>query len=263
MMRIPIFQVDAFTGTVFGGNPAAVCPLNAWLPDEVMLAIAAENNLSETAFFIRDSGDYHLRWFTPAHEVPLCGHATLASAFTILTLLDAGRDEVIFHTLSGPLRVIRQGEGFAMSLPRWTAEPISPPTGLREALGGAPTVFLASERDYMAVYDSESAIRALSPDIGALKRLDKPCIIVTSPGDTTDFALRFFAPGHGVDEDPVTGSAQCAAAPYWADQLGRDELTCHQASVRGGSLRSLVLAETVQVSGECVLYLEGSIVVPA
>jgi predicted PhzF superfamily epimerase YddE/YHI9 len=261
-MRIPIFQVDAFTGTVFGGNPAAVCPLNAWLPDEVLLAIAAENNLSETAFFIRDGNDYRLRWFTPANEVPLCGHATLASAFTILTLLDAGRDEVTFHTLSGPLKVIREGEGFAMSLPRWSAVPVEPPDGLFQAMSGDPSACFASERDYLVVYENESAVRRLAPDIAALGRLDKPCIIAMAPGERSDFVLRFFAPGHGVSEDPVTGSAQCAAAPYWADRLGRTDLTCHQVSVRGGSLRSRVLADTVMVSGECVLYLEGSIVVP-
>jgi PhzF family phenazine biosynthesis protein len=261
-MRIPIFQVDAFTGTIFGGNPAAVCPLKAWLPDDVMLAIAAENNLSETAFFIREGGDYRLRWFTPANEVPLCGHATLASAFIILTLLDAGRDEVTFHTLSGRLSVVRQGHGFAMSLPRWQAETITPPCALGAALGGDPRACLATERDYLVVYENEAAIRALQPDMAALGRLDKPCIIATAPGEETDFVLRFFAPAHGIDEDPVTGSAQCAAAPYWADRLGRAELTCQQVSARGGLLRSRVLADTVQVSGECVLYLEGSIVVP-
>ena len=261
-MRIPIFQVDAFTETLFGGNPAAVCPLDAWLPDATLQAIAAENNLAETAFFVRDGGNYRLRWFTPATEVPLCGHATLASAFTILTLLEAGRGEVTFHTLSGPLLVARDGDGFAMTLPRWETQAVAPPAGLRDALGGEPRAWLAGERDYIAVYGSEAAVRALAPDIAALRDLDRPCVIATAPGDRTDFVLRFFAPAHGIDEDPVTGSAQCATAPYWAARLGKDTLTCLQASARGGRLRSTVLPDAVRVSGGCVLYLEGSIMVP-
>lgn len=261
-MRIPIFQVDAFTETLFGGNPAAVCPLGAWLPDPVLQAIAAENNLSETAFFVREGGDYRLRWFTPGAEVPLCGHATLASAFVILTLLEAGRDTVTFHTLSGPLKVVSEGDGFAMTLPRRTLDPVTPPAGLPEALGGVPAAWLAGEREYVAVYGTEAEIRALKPDIRAFLGFDRSYVIATAPGERTDFVLRFFAPAVGVDEDPVTGSAQCVAAPFWAGRLGRDTLTCHQASKRGGLLRSTVLPGAVRVSGDCVLYLEGSIVVP-
>ncbi|MEN3977257.1 PhzF family phenazine biosynthesis protein [Emcibacter sp. SYSU 3D8] len=261
-MRIPIFQVDAFTETLFGGNPAAVCPLDAWLPDATLQAIAAENNLSETAFFVRDGGDYRLRWFTPGAEVPLCGHATLASAFVIMTLLEGGRDEVTFHTLSGPLKVVPDGEGFAMTLPRRSLETVAPPAGLAGALGGAPESWLAGEREYVAVFDSEAAIRALTPDIRAFTAFDRSYVIATAPGERTDFVLRFFAPSVGVDEDPVTGSAQCVTAPYWAARLGRDTLTSHQASARGGDLRSTVLPGAVRVAGGCVLYLEGSIVVP-
>ncbi len=261
-MRIPIFQVDAFTGTLFGGNPAAVCPLGGWLPDETLQAIAAENNLSETAFFIRDGGDYRLRWFTPSAEVPLCGHATLASAFVILTLLQAGREEITFHTLSGPLRVVLDGDGFAMTLPRKALRPVAPPAGLPEALGGAPTEWLAGDREYVALFDTEAQVRALRPDVKAFLGFDRAYVIATGPGEHTDFVLRFFAPAVGVDEDPVTGSAQCVAAPLWAERLGRNTLTCFQASRRGGLLRSTVLPDAVQVSGECVLYMEGSIVVP-
>jgi predicted PhzF superfamily epimerase YddE/YHI9 len=261
-MRLPIFQVDAFTETLFGGNPAAVVPLDAWLTDETLQAIAAENNLSETAFFVRDGSDYTLRWFTPGAEVPLCGHATLASAFVILTLLQAGREEVTFHTVSGPLKVVPEGDGFAMTLPRKVLEPVTPPAGLAEALGGRPATWLAGEREYVAVYDSEAEVRVLTPDITAFLAFDRSYVIATAPGERTDFVLRFFAPAVGVPEDPVTGSAQCTTAPYWADRLGRDALTCHQASRRGGLLRSTVLPDAVTVSGNCVLYLEGSIVVP-
>ncbi len=261
-MRIPIFQVDAFTETLFGGNPAAVCPLDAWLPDATLQAVAAENNLSETAFFVRDGGDFWLRWFTPGAEVPLCGHATLASAFVIMTLLEAGRDAVTFHTLSGPLKVVPDSDGFAMTLPRKTLGPVTPPAGLPEALGGAPAEWLAGEREYVAVYESEAQVRALTPDIRAFATFDRSYVIATAPGERTDFVLRFFAPAVGVDEDPVTGSAQCTAAPYWSGRLGKDTLTCHQASARGGLLHSTVLPDAVRVSGSCVLYLEGSIVVP-
>ncbi len=261
-MRVPIFQVDAFTETLFGGNPAAVCPLDAWLPDATLQAIAAENNLSETAFFVRDGDDYRLRWFTPRAEVPLCGHATLASAFVILTLLEAGREEVTFHTLSGPLRVVPEGDGFAMTLPRKPLGAVRPPAGLADALGGVPNEWLAGEREYVAVYGSEAEVRALEPDTAAFLAFDRPYVIATAPGELTDFVLRFFAPAVGVPEDPVTGSAQTTTAPLWAERLGKDTLTCHQASARGGMLRSQVLASAVTVSGNCVLYLEGTIVVP-
>lgn len=261
-MRLPIFQVDAFTDTLFGGNPAAVCPLDAWLPDGTLQAIAAENNLSETAFFVRDGSDYKLRWFTPGAEVPLCGHATLASAFVILTLLQAGRDDVTFHTLSGPLKVVPEGDGFAMTLPRKVLNPAVPPAGLPQALGGAPAAWLAGEREYVAVYGCEAEVRALAPDTRAFLGFDRSYVIATAPGERTDFVLRFFAPAVGVPEDPVTGSAQCTTAPYWADRLGKDSLTCHQASRRGGLLRSTVLPGAVRVSGKCVLYLEGTIVIP-
>ena len=261
-MRIPIFQVDAFTDTLFGGNPAAICPLDAWLPDATLQAIAAENNLSETAFFVRDGGDYALRWFTPVAEVPLCGHATLASAFVILTLLQAGRNAVTFHTLSGPLQVVPEGDGFAMTLPRKPLAPAVPPEGLAAALRGAPTQWLVGEREYVAVYGSEADVRALSPDTKAFLAFDRSYVIATAPGERTDFVLRFFAPAVGVPEDPVTGSAQTTTAPYWAGRLGKDVLTCRQASARGGLLHSTVLPDAVRVSGSCVLYLEGSIVVP-
>jgi predicted PhzF superfamily epimerase YddE/YHI9 len=261
-MRIPIFQVDAFTDTLFAGNPAAVCPLDAWLPDDMLQAIAAENNLSETAFFVREGNDYRLRWFTPTAEVPLCGHATLASAFVIMTLLQAGQDKITFHTLSGALTVAPDGDGFAMTLPRKDLLPMAPPAGLSEALGGAPSEWLAGDREYVAVFGDEGEVRALTPDIRAFLSFDRAYVIATAPGRRTDFALRFFAPAVGVDEDPVTGSAQCVTAPFWATRLGRTTLTSVQASRRGGLLRSTVLPDAVRVSGDCVLYLEGSIVVP-
>jgi PhzF family phenazine biosynthesis protein len=261
-MKLTLFQVDAFTDAVFSGNPAAVCPLDRWLDDATMQAIAAENNLAETAFFVRQGDGYGLRWFTPTTEVPLCGHATLASAFVVFGWLRPGDGEVTFETQSGPLTVTRREGGLAMRLPRWSSELATAPEGLAEAMGIAPEEVWTTERDYMLLYPDEASIRALEPDMAALRGFDRACFLATAPGDREDFVLRFFAPRMGIPEDPVTGSAQCGAAPFWAEQLALDDLTCRQVSARTGLLRSRVLPDAVEVTGACALYLKGEISLP-
>jgi predicted PhzF superfamily epimerase YddE/YHI9 len=259
-MRLPIYQVDAFTNGLFGGNPAAVCPLEAWLPDATMQAIAAENNLSETAFFVPDGGDYALRWFTPTVEVDLCGHATLASAHVVFRFLEPERESVNFHTLkAGTLAVIRRADMLVMDFPSRPASPAPAPPGLLAALGGAPREVLRA-RDYLVVYDSAAEIAALDPDLAALAKVDCWAAIVTAPGeDGIDFVSRFFAPKQGVPEDPVTGSAHCTLVPYWAKRLGKVELEARQLSRRGGALRCALNGNRVSIGGRAVVYLEGQI----
>ncbi len=264
-MRVPIYQVDAFTDRLFGGNPAAVCPLEAWPDDAVLQAIAAENNLAETAFFARagaGDADYLLRWFTPAVEVDLCGHATLASGFVVFRALEPGRSEVRFRTLkAGTLAVAREGDRLVMDFPARPAAPAAAPAGLVEALGGRPREILRA-RDHLVVYDSAAEIAALTPDLAALAKVDCWAAIVTAPGaDGVDFVSRFFAPAQGVPEDPVTGSAHCTLVPYWAERLGKTELTARQVSRRGGALRCTLAGERVRLAGHAVLYLEGAIAV--
>ena len=259
----PLYQVDAFTGRVFAGNPAAVCPLEAWPEDSVLQAIAAENNLSETAFFIAEGEGFALRWFTPLTEVALCGHATLASAYVIFTLLEPGRTApVAFATAeSGVLTVTRDGEGFSMDFPAVPAAPCATPEALVRGLGRAPSETHAAPRDYLAVYDDEAAVRALEPDMAAIAALDRDAVIVTAPGEDADFVSRFFAPRLGVAEDPVTGSSHCTLTPYWAARLGKDEMRAHQASSRGGELDRTLAGPRVHLSGRCALYLQGTITI--
>src|SRR5258708_22996735 len=220
-MNVPFFQVDAFTGKLFGGNPAAICPLTEWLEDATMQAIAEENNLSETAFFVKEGGCYRLRWFTPEVEVDLCGHATLASAFVLMTQLDPQMAEVRFQTRSGELRVSRNDDLFSLDFPAKPPAPCDMPELLVEALGEEPEEIWAA-RDYMAVFDSEETVRSLQPDMVKLARLDKFAVIVTAPGESADFVSRFFAPAQGVPEDPVTGSAHCTLIPSWSDALEKE-----------------------------------------
>jgi PhzF family phenazine biosynthesis protein len=263
-VRLPLYQVDAFAGAVFTGNPAAVCPLQGWLGDSLLQGIATENNLSETAFFVTgEGGSCELRWFTPVAEVALCGHATLASAFVLFELLDCGLSRVAFTTRrSGTLTVDKVDGGLAMDFPALTPQPCAPPAGLADALGQMPLEVLgAGERDYLAVFESEDALARLAPDMGALARLDRPGLIVTAPGQRHDFVSRFFAPALGVPEDPVTGSAQCALVPYWASQLGKNEFATAQISRRGGELQCRLAGDRVVIEGNCVLYLEGTITV--
>lgn len=256
-MRVPIYQLDAFTERTFGGNPAAVCPLESWLEDATLQAIAMENNLSETAFFVpRDDGDYDLRWFTPALEVDLCGHATLATAALILRRLAPERDGVAFMTRSGRLSVARTANGFAMDFPADPPVPAEPPADLEAILGVAPQAVLKG-RYWLAVLGRETEVRALAPDIAAIAAIAPGNMIVTAPGDDVDFVSRFFAPGSGIAEDPVTGSAHCILTPYWAERLGKDTLDALQVSARGGTLRCTQSGDRVGLGGNCAFYMEG------
>ncbi len=257
-MRIPMYQIDAFTDRLFGGNPAAVCPLEEWLPDATMQAIAAENNLSETAFFVPEGDGFRLRWFTPVREVDLCGHATLASAHAIFWYLDEGRSRVEFATRSGPLEVALRDNLLVMDLPAYPAIPAEAPKGLIEALGCEPESVLSANY-LMAVYKDEEAIRSLRPDISAMERSGIDEVLVTAPGRDCDLVSRFFAPGYGVSEDPVTGSAHCALVPYWAGRLGTSTLHARQVSARGGELFCELKGDRVLIAGNAVTYLIGSI----
>jgi len=258
-VEIPLYQIDAFTSRVFGGNPAAVCPLATWLPAETMQAIAAENNLSETAFFVKEGGDYELRWFTPATEVDLCGHATLATAALIFERLAPGSAQVRFRTRSGPLEVSRDGELLIMDFPARPASPIKRSAAVVEALGAEPTELLAAPRDHLAVFEDERAVRALAPDFRALAALERKGMIVTAPGEDSDFVSRFFAPAVGIAEDPVTGSAHCTLTPYWSKRLGKRRLSARQLSARGGELVCEDRGARVAIMGRTAFYLEGTI----
>jgi PhzF family phenazine biosynthesis protein len=258
MTRIPLYQVDAFTSRVFGGNPAAVCPLEDWPADATMQAIAAENNLSETAFFI-DRGDrFDLRWFTPAAEVDLCGHATLATAWVLFNELGIDAKEVGFDTLSGRLTVRNDGDRLVMDFPARPPGRIEPSPTLAEALGHVPHEVLRHD-NCLAVFESEAEVRDLSPDIARIKALDFPGVIVTAPGEEVDFVSRYFAPKYGIPEDPVTGSAHCELMPYWANRLGSATLTARQISTRGGELHLELVGERVLIGGRCAKFLEGII----
>ncbi len=258
-MRLALFQLDAFTRRRFGGNPAAVMPLDAFLPDGVMQAVAAENNLSETAFLVPQGADYRLRWFTPAVEVPLCGHATLASAAVVMERLEPGRAAVTFHTVSGPLPVRRSGAGYVMDFPVRRTTPIAAPAALIDALGARPREVLADSASYLAVLEDEEAVRSLTPDLAAVGRLDRSGVIVTARGSGQyDMVSRYFTPARGIPEDPVTGSAHCATAAYWSERIGKPALRAYQASRRGGEMLCRVRGERVELEGECVFYLEGN-----
>jgi len=260
-MRLPIYQVDAFTDRIFAGNPAAVVPLKEWLPDATLQAIAAENNLAETAFFLPRGDAYALRWFTPTVEVDLCGHATLASAHVIFRFIEPERRRVAFETLrAGVLVVTRQGDELAMDFPAWPPQSAEPPSNFAAALGRNPTELLAS-RDWFAVYEREADIAAINPDFAALRRLDR-AVIITAPGTGgVDFVSRFFVPAAGIDEDPVTGSAHCQLIPYWAKRLGKERLAARQVSPRGGTLSCALEGDRVTIAGQARLYLEGTITV--
>ena len=255
---IPLYQVDAFTDTPFRGNPAAVCLYEEWLPDETLQQIAAENNLSETAFLVPLGEEWELRWFTPTTEVDLCGHATLASAWVLFHEVQPERDDVLFHTKSGELLVERDGDELILDFPSLPAEPCDAPEGLAAALGATPTEVRAVGHWYLAVLEDEEAVRGLAPDMAALGRLDRS-VIATAPGDEVDFVSRCFAPAVGVPEDPVTGSAHCTSAPYWAEQLGQRRLSARQVSARGGDLVCTVRGDRVRLAGQGVLVIRGEL----
>jgi PhzF family phenazine biosynthesis protein len=258
-MRVPIFQVDAFAVRRFGGNPAAVMVLPSYPDDATLQGLALENNLAETAFLVRQNADWQLRWFTPAVEVPLCGHATLASAWVVMERLSPGIDRVVFHTLSGALVVRRNDDRFIMDLPARTNTAISLPSGLEVALGARPTEVLYDGFNYVAILDAAETVRRLLPNIPAIRDLaDVAGVIVTARGDENyDCVSRYFAPAKGIDEDPVTGGAHCALTPYWSSRLGKLELRAFQASARGGELICRAMGDRVELEGRCRFYMEG------
>jgi PhzF family phenazine biosynthesis protein len=261
-MTMPIYQADAFTDKLFGGNPAAICPLDEWLPDETMQKIAVENNLAETAFFVKNEKGYKLRWFTPQYEIDLCGHATLASAHILFTQLGFKGDSIHFETVkAGTLTVKKDADKYTMDFPSRPPIPIELPNGLAEALGDKKPLKVLRSRDYFLVYKSESDVRDISPDFFALSKMDTVGVIVTAPGDSVDFVSRFFAPAAGIPEDPVTGSSHCNLIPYWAEKLGKTKLHAYQISARKGELWCELKGDRVLMSGKAVTYLKGEIFV--
>lgn len=261
-MSIQQFVVDAFTKELFKGNPAAVCPLTHWLDDSVMQAIAAENNLSETAFFVphangQESG-FDLRWFTPVAEIDLCGHATLASAHVLFQHLQYPASAIHFHTRSGELTVTQHQNRLEMNFPAIATEDCEAPPALLEGLGQPPLACLRAD-DYLVVYSDEATVRNLAPDFHRLSHLDLRGVMVTAPGDHCDFVSRFFAPKLGINEDPVTGSAHCKLAPYWANRLNRTTLEARQISPRGGELTCTLVEDRVLLSGQAVTFSMGTV----
>jgi len=257
-VKTPYFHIDAFTDQQFHGNPAGVCPLDHWLPDEVMQQIAAENKHAETAFFVPEGDAFRLRWFTPKSEVDLCGHATLATAFVLSNFLNYKRDLIVFETRSGRLTVEVQGRLLLMDFPARPAEKYPEPAELVQALGRSPLKVLRA-RDALVVFAAEKDILAIEPDFDRLAKLPVLGVIVTAPGDKVDFVSRFFAPGVGVPEDPVTGSSHCTLVPYWAAKLGKTRLHARQLSERGGELFCELAGERVKIGGHAVAYLRGEI----
>jgi PhzF family phenazine biosynthesis protein len=258
-MRTQIFQIDAFTNQRFAGNPAAVMPLADFPSDNAMQAIAAENNLAETAFLVPDNGDYRIRWFTPAVEVPLCGHATLASAAVVMEKLEPKRYSVVFHSASGPLKVDRAaGSRYVMDFPARLSEEVSEPPDFAKVLGVQPVQVFANTFNYLVELQDAKTVRELSPDFAALAQVGRDGVIVTATGDQGyDIVSRYFAPAKGIPEDPVTGSAHCMLAPFWAERLDKNELRAWQASPRGGEVICRIHDDRVELEGECVFYLEG------
>jgi PhzF family phenazine biosynthesis protein len=259
-MELTLYQVDAFTREVFSGNPAAVCPLREWLPDEVMQRIALENNLSETAFFVEEGDGYRIRWFTPDVEVDLCGHATLASAYVVFRFVQPGSTSVRFLSHSGALGVEQNTSGeLVLDFPADRPGPVGEdaPPALVRGLGRTPEDVRRSGTYWLAVFPSEDSIRALQPDMGPLSEIDP--VIASAPGDSVDFVSRMFAPSKGVPEDPVTGSAHCVLTPYWSERLGKTKLAARQISRRGGDLGCELRGDRVRIAGYAALYMKATI----
>jgi PhzF family phenazine biosynthesis protein len=257
-MKAHLFQLDSFTTKRFAGNPAAVVCLDAFPSDGVMQAIAEENNLSETAFLVSQGHDYRLRWFTPAVEVPLCGHATLASAAVVMERLEPGRTAVTFHSASGPLPVARTASGYVMDFPTRSCAPVSAPAGLAAMLGAEPVEVWQNAFNYLALLKDEATVRSLAPNFSAVALLDRSGLIVTAKGNEPyDFVSRYFAPAKGIAEDPVTGGAHTTLAPYWSEKLGKRVFRAYQASRRGGEIGCRLVGDRVLLEGSCVFYLEG------
>jgi PhzF family phenazine biosynthesis protein len=260
-MKLTIYQVDAFTDKVFGGNPAAVIPLQDWLEDSLMQKIAMENNLSETAFFIKTDEGYHLRWFTPQNEIDLCGHATLASAYVIKNFLEPHVQEIQFTTqVAGILKASAKEGMYTLDFPARFPEPCDVPEKLLESLGVSAVVEVLKSRDYFVVLPNEEAVQNLEPDFSLMKNLNTFGVITTAKGHSADAVSRCFFPAAGIPEDPVTGSAHCNIVPYWSEKLDKKELSCKQLSKRGGELLCELKDDRVLMSGKCVLYMTGEII---
>lgn len=253
-----MYQIDAFANKTFEGNPAAICPLQEWLPDDILLSIAEENNLSETAYIIKKDNTFHIRWFTPTTEVDLCGHATLAAAFVIFNELEYKQNTISFESKSGILTVTKNEKHLVMDFPAQPPMPCELPDDIKQAFNIKPIDVLKSE-DYILVFNNENEILTAKPKLELLKFIDLRGVIITAKSDRYDFVSRFFAPKFGINEDPVTGSAYTQLAPYWAKQLNKNKLLCKQLSPRGGELSCENLGKRVSIAGYCVKYLEGTI----
>ncbi len=259
-MELTIYQADAFTNKLFGGNPAAICPLQEWLSDELMQQIALENNLSETAFIVSDGADYEIRWFTPTIEVALCGHATLATAHICFTELNHPAQKITFRSKSGPLTVYKSKHGYTMDFPIDPIQKVETPLNMVEALGGvSPIATFKGSTDYLVLLDSEETVAQLQPNYGVMATIPARGIIVTAKGEKVDIVSRFFGPQSGIAEDPVTGSAHTTLVPFWAKKLNKSILTAHQISKRGGILFCELQENSVLISGNAITYMRGSI----
>lgn len=261
-MIFKIYQIDAFAERTFEGNPATVVPLASWLPDETMQHIAAENNLSETAFFVPTGNGYHIRWFTPNKEVDLCGHATLAAAYVLLSCLNYRQDIIEFESRSGKLAVTRTGDCLTLDFPLQQLKPCESPQALIEGLGKRPDECYAGE-DYLAIFSSQDEVATVRPNMDKLEQLALRGVIISAPSRDMDFVARFFAPKYGIPEDPVTGSAYTLLAPYWSERLGKAELSARQISARGGNVSCRMQNDRVLISGKAVKFLEGEIEIKA
>lgn len=261
-MKLAIFQVDAFSDKLFAGNPAAIVPLEKWINDDIMQNIAMENNLAETAFFVPKGNDFEIRWFTPALEINLCGHATLASAFVLFNFLGYKNNTITFHSKSGPLMVSRDGDLLKMDFPSWKPERITEyPSELLQSLGNPEIAGVYANREYIVELMNEEAVRKCDPDFSLMKKVDK-MVIITAPGKEVDFVSRFFAPTAGIDEDPVTGSAHSQLIPFWSYKLGKEVMQAKQLSKRGGDVYCEQKGERVIMGGKAVFYMKGNIQLP-
>ncbi|MGK9476816.1 PhzF family phenazine biosynthesis protein [Melioribacter sp. OK-6-Me] len=258
-MELDIFQVDAFASELFRGNPAAVVPLEKWLDDDLMQNIAAENNLSETAFFIKDGNNYRIRWMTPTSEVPLCGHATLATSFVIFNFFEKEANVLNFISKSGPLSVLKEKDLLVLDFPSNKPQPVKMPEGIIKCFGKEPVESLESSSFLLLIFDDEEFIRNYIPDIEAIKKFHKHGVIISSRGKEVDFVSRVFVPNEGINEDPVTGSAHTVLTPYWSEKLNKKLLTAYQVSKRGGKLICENSGERTKIKGNAVLYLKGKI----
>jgi PhzF family phenazine biosynthesis protein len=258
-MKLSIYQADAFTEKLFGGNPAAVIPLTKWLPDDILQSIAAENNLAETAFYIANGSGYHLRWFTPAVEVDLCGHATLASAYVLFNYEDHHGEEINFDSRSGVLKVRREGDLLTLDFPAYELSSTEATNDVIDAIGKMPVEVYSYKNDLLLVYHDSASVEMLKPDFRKLAACRQRAVLVTGPGNETDYVYRFFTPKMAIDEDPATGSAQCALMPYWTKRLNKNSLSSLQVSRRKGYFTSTLKGDRVEISGRVIMYMKGEI----